>query len=578
MAEGVDHEVHPGMELRGRQLPGVVPKIVPRAVPPPPQIRYEEDDEDNFEDASAAPIPFQGIGSNEPERNQDMTTTRIQHPTLHRRRVDRSTSSRSDAGTDSLGFLGTVRKHLSRLFSTISWGNTTSHDVVSMEETIPVDHHPLTSTPYNTAPRKALSVAAPAKRPTPPGTRAPPMTPTGMTGLVPASPSSGWDTVTRSNLQESQHHQGQIRDDNYFSMCEGTETTLQPLEQDLPLTMAPLPVCVSNPNGATDPTGLAPAGLCSLNSCPQHPIGEPCGSTSVSKGNVTSEPSVVNHYTNCTFGSERPATPYTRNRPKMPVFNDKDIDIEAYLANFNAMTENWSSEAKLSLLREKLTGAAGKVLAALDLQGVRVTFETLVQALQKHYIGERSEWVAKLRDIRRQHDESLDDLAFRLTLYSQRAYGKLQSDLGLQFYLALRDGPLGDRLFDCKDMPLEEVLQRAKSFEAHLLATNQPVFERSGSGVDVSAVSGDSYSGDVHKRGTYTRGRGRGRSNFSPRGRGGGQQRYGWNDRRLSNGERACNICGATDHLWRHCEVGKSHFVQSPQDSQHLNPDAVPPQ
>ena len=343
------------------------------------------------------------------------------------------------------------------------------------------------------------------------------------------------------------------------------------------------PTYTLTPNSPTGLTGLIPAqpSRVNMDDRSQHPVVdlhhvEP-DRKNIAADVTSHEPTVVNNYSNCTFGSKGDK-PYTRNRPKMPVFNDREIDIEAYLANFNAMTRNWPPEEKLSLLREKLTGAAGKVLAALDLQGGPVTFDSVVRALEKHYIGERSEWVAKLRDIRRNHDESLDDLAFRLTLYSQRAYGKLQPDLGLQLYLALRDGPLGDRLFDWKDKPLEEVLQRAKSFEAHLLATNQPVFDRSGNQLEVSAVGGDNGRSDgVPRRGTYSRGRGRGRGNFSNRGRG-GQQRYQWHDRRLSNGDRVCNICGAADHLWRQCEVGKSHFTPPNPDNQPLNLETVPPQ
>jgi hypothetical protein len=135
----------------------------------------------------------------------------------------------------------------------------------------------------------------------------------------------------------------------------------------------------------------------------------------------------------------------------------------------------WSAEEKLTLLRAKLTGKAARILAVLDLRGTPVTFDILVAELERHYVGEHSEWVAKLRDVRREEGESLDDLAIRISLYSKRAYCRLQPDLGLQLYLALRESPLGDKLFEVKDQPLPEVLKKAKSYEAHLLAINQPV-------------------------------------------------------------------------------------------------------
>jgi hypothetical protein len=59
-----------------------------------------------------------------------------------------------------------------------------------------------------------------------------------------------------------------------------------------------------------------------------------------------------------------------------------------------------------------------------------------------------------------------------------QAYGKKQHDLGRHFYFARRDGPLGDKLYEYKDKPLEDVLHTARSYENHLLATNQPVENR----------------------------------------------------------------------------------------------------
>jgi hypothetical protein len=53
----------------------------------------------------------------------------------------------------------------------------------------------------------------------------------------------------------------------------------------------------------------------------------------------------------------------SRKIPKIPVFNDTKIDVEAYLANFNAIT-------KLTAICEKLEWKAAKVLANLDIQGI----------------------------------------------------------------------------------------------------------------------------------------------------------------------------------------------------------------
>jgi hypothetical protein len=274
-------------------------------------------------------------------------------------------------------------------------------------------------------------------------------------------------------------------------------------------------------------------------------------------------PSVVNHYTNCSFGpTNTKSAEGWKHRMKAPVFDDSKLDIESYMANFNAMTTEWTSDEKLALLREKLVGRAAKVLASLDLRGEPVTFEDVVSELERHYVGERSEWVAKLRDVKREHGETLDDLAFRISLYSKRAYGGLQPDLGLQFYLALRDGPLGDKLFECKDLSLPEVLQRAKSYEVHLLAVNQPVYSRQelSNSVGVAAISPDESRVNVPPQfrgqsGARSRGRGQGHG----RGRGGGQ-RYDGSDRRLQQFERTCFICHSPEHFWRECPVGADHF------------------
>jgi hypothetical protein len=276
---------------------------------------------------------------------------------------------------------------------------------------------------------------------------------------------------------------------------------------------------------------------------------------------------VVNNYTNCSFGSgNRSASSMGKRFPKLPVFNDTAIDIEAYLANFNAVTAGWVPSEKLALLREKLVGSAAKVLAQLDLQGSHVTFDTVIDALQQHYVGERSEWMARLRDVRRQEGESLEDLAFRIQLYSQRAYGKVQPDLGLQLYFALRNGPLGDKLFEVKEQPLKEVLQKAKAYETHLRATNQPVFTSH----PVAFAEGAQPPQPPHGN-TFSnyQGRGRGRGRGGRQGRGG--SRYSAQDRRLTSGERQCYIC-AGDHLWRNCPQVARHIADQLQAGTNVNP------
>ena len=282
---------------------------------------------------------------------------------------------------------------------------------------------------------------------------------------------------------------------------------------------------------------------------------------------TTEAPPVVNHFHNCTFGSEESNAAPT-HRPKLPLFDDTKWDLEAYLANFNAVTRGWTDASKLGLMREKLEGRAGRVLASLDLQEAPVTFDALVLALEQHFVGDRADWMAKLRCISREPDESLDDLAFRLRLYSRRAYGRLQEDLGLQFYLSLRDGPLGDRLYEHKDKDLEFVLKRAKAYESHLLATNQSTTTRLGD-VPVAAVHHGSF-GNQNEHGFRNmdssspyRGRSSGRGGYRGRGfgrgRGGPGGRYGGYDRRRETSERKCYICQDPSHLWRECPNAHGH-------------------
>ena len=273
---------------------------------------------------------------------------------------------------------------------------------------------------------------------------------------------------------------------------------------------------------------------------------------------VLNNPKVVNNYTNCSFDGNATESSYTR-RPKIPVFDDSKIDLEAYLANFSAITRGWKEEDKLSALRQKLEGRAAKVLANLDLSGTLVTYSVLVSALEQHYIGERSIWMTKLRDVRREEGESLDDLAFRISLYSKRAYGHSLQDLGIQFYLALRDTPLGDKLYAFKDRKLEEILVQAKSYENHLLATNQAVLERPAP-IAVAAVgSGSANSSELPPRNESGHGRGRGRGRGSTGHKGGQYNRYSGQDRRFDQVERRCYICKSNAHLWKECPYVQRH-------------------
>ena len=312
-------------------------------------------------------------------------------------------------------------------------------------------------------------------------------------------------------------------------------------------------------------SGLPPVTGQHLTQVSQHPrrVDEPpCPNQSTELLPAADQPTIVNNYSNCSFGSAMPKT--DRRTPKVPLYDDTKLDIESYLANFQAMTIGWSSEEKLALLRAKLTGKAAKILAALDLSGSEVTFETLVAELEHHYVGERSEWVARLRDVRREDGESLDELAFRIRLYSKRAYGCLQKDLGLQLYLALRDGPLGDKLFEVKDKDMTEVLQRAKSYEAHLLAINQPTISQ-----DVASAGHFPPPSAASLRPNHDTSRGRG-TGF----RGRGQQRYGSRDRRLSDQERRCFLCRSQDHMWRECPRAAAHFSSGgpTNEADNLNP------
>ena len=292
----------------------------------------------------------------------------------------------------------------------------------------------------------------------------------------------------------------------------------------------------------------------------------------------TASQPVVNNYTNCSFGSG--ASEGSSRRAKIPVFDDTKIDIEAYLANFSAITGGWDEQEKLKALREKLEGRAAKVLANLDLQGQDVTYPMLVEELEQHYVGERSLWMTKLRDTRREEGESLDDLAFRLSLYSKRAYGTIRDDLGLELYLALRDTPLGDKLYAFKDRPLAEILQQAKSYESHLLSTNQAVTSQSALARAVASLSSPSQQPHGNGRDDQNRSlNDRGRS--GGRGRGRGRGRYNNQDRRYNRQERRCNVCNSPEHLWRECPYVHRHFqaqgataaeVNTPCDPQPLNP------
>lgn len=249
------------------------------------------------------------------------------------------------------------------------------------------------------------------------------------------------------------------------------------------------------------------------------------------------------HYHNCTInmGPQNSFTSF--NAKGIPTY-DGTTDLEAFMANFNALTKGISDDKKLLVLREKLKGKAGKVLEGLDLQGSQVSLQQLTTALFNTLIGERSEWMTRLRDIRRETDESLDDLAHRIRVYSNRAYGR-HEDLGLHFYLALRETPLGDKLYLVKDQSLDIVLAQAKAYESHCIAAGIPVTSRPQiASASIPDPPSQSDRGRSNFRG-HGRGRGRGSSTSN--------RRYGNNDRRRGT----CHYCKQPGHYVAQCEAAK---------------------
>jgi len=408
---------------------------------------------------------------------------------------------------EHLGFFGTVRKKLSDLFSAISL-NTTSYDQVTMEETFIGEGGPLTSTPQDEA--QDVPRPAPRIRKTPPP--ALPMTRVERPVLVPRSDAR--TPIPRSDARTPMPVVFERDDDVQY-------------DEPLPRLSRPVPRFCSK------------AKLEQPEATPDMP-----------------EP-VINNYHNCSFGST--GAPDQRRRPNLPKFDETKVDIEAYFSNFEAIMKGWSDGEKVAALRERLEGGAAKVLAHMDLQGCEVDYQSLKDALERHYVGERSHWMTKLRDAHRETGESLDDLAFRISLYSKRAYGALQTDLGLQFYLALRESPLGDRLYQYKDRPLDEILHQAKSYENHLISTNQPVLNRSQPAA-VAAVSANfEATGGYSDSSMNDRAGGRG-GRRGGRWAGRGMQRYSSQDRRLDNNEKKCYLCRRSDHLWRECSYARKHF------------------
>ena len=524
-----------GMVLRGRRLPGAVPVVAPRVRPEPE-------------------TPDHGL----------------------------PTSIIVSSARRVVNFFGSVRRRLNDAFSMVMYDpDETSYEAVSMEETRPVEQRyeaPNSSTPLDGE-----------------GEELAPMPGTTVDTRTPSRPRS-----VKYDQKLSRTYRAELN----AARCTIDEPASSPLYtppgSDEHVAQVPWPVVdealphavYSTPTSAAVPTreqydymvtltGLSP--VAKQPGPPKETSRDQVTRTSdgltgllpVTHAGTSTElaPTVVNNYSNCSFDS---ASSISKGKkiPKVPSFDDTKLDIEAYLANFEAMTTDWTPEEKLNLLRAKLTGKAAKILAALDLRGSPVTFNSLVQELERHYVGERSEWVAKLRDVRREDGEALDELAFRISLYSKRAYGSLQDDLGLQLYLALRDGPLGDKLFEVKDKPLPEVLQRAKSYETHLLALNLPTMSSPQSvatayprlptqGERTTENSSGSFSGDF-----VARGRGRGT-------RGRGQPRYGSQDRRFGAGPRRCYVCKSVDHMWKECPQATAHFggsAQPPNVSQ--NPES----
>ena len=438
------------------------------------------------------------------------------------------------------GLFGTIKRKLVDWFSTLtlsSNGDRTSYENVAMEETLPLQPRPVASTPILRIGRRSLREK------------------------------ENFDPVLDSLEEEFQ------------DAMEEPLSTINMIDSSAHGELKPTVATQSKQTGSPQ-CGLSDS--MQLNRATYKPIPKtesataPCDwpskrATQSGLGMMSSPeetaPTVVNNYTNCSFGPEGNVA--RGHRPKIQIFDEAKIDIEAYIANFDAITKGWSDDDKLSALRQKLEGRAAKVLANLDLSGTLVTYRSLVDALEQHYIGERSVWMTHLRDVRRQEGESLDDLAFRISLYSKRAYGNLQPDLGIQFYLALRDTPLGDKLYAYKDRPLEEIIKHAKSYENHLLATNQPISDRPAPVTVAATNAGHETYGwsrgysQLHAN-DYTRGRGRGRG-----GRGNNRNsRYDRNDRRLDTADKRCHICKNPDHLWKECPYVKRHMDATYSDEQ----------
>ena len=118
-----------GMALRNRQLPGAVPVVPPRQS----TADEQQDDDDHYDVQQTGPGELHSATENQAVADSEPPRSRLSQQ-------------------DPLTLLGTIRKKLADVFSALTIGSTTSHEVVSMEETfIPVEHQPATSTPFDTA-------------------------------------------------------------------------------------------------------------------------------------------------------------------------------------------------------------------------------------------------------------------------------------------------------------------------------------------------------------------------------------------------------------------------------------------
>ncbi len=546
-ADQIQPEMQTGMQLRRRQLAGAVP-VVRRQQPQPEYINP----------ASAFPT----------------------HPTSPRP-----------------GVFGTVRKALTGIFSFMSRSedaNETSREEVDMEETIPYgsEYIQVNNPPAGDVTVNMSNVSQPAGLFPPEPTHGPPYTTDSQTqGAHTHSP------VTSPVTQQSQWPPGghtspgtwlQHSPQGLPPQAHSTGLPVNPTHHSdhvTPPVQTP-PMFGNSPVVPPVGSSVQQSQMPSVNHTPPYPPPyppTPPGDMGVSQGYtpgpmhfsvpppsgsltpVQGASAIIGppQYHNCTIYQGGNANRQDRSGKRIPEYNG-DGNFEGFLANFYQLTRGWTDDERMLALRERLRGRAAKVLEGLDIQysnsGTLVTLPILIAKLRDTFVGDQTEWLARLRDIRRTDGESLDELANRVVIYNQRAYGVADpAKLGVQFYLALRETPIGEKLALYQKESLDSLLEKAKTFESHLLANNMSVTNQSHP-VAVAAMSEEAtlHYTDTDQGANSQRGRGGYRGGYY-RGRRGGQRgrggRYSDNDRRFEN--VVCHVCGQKGHIWSRCEEAK---------------------